>query len=123
MKLPSGEVIKTHLFAALAGAVIIVAVGFNLFGYGFGWTLGGTADKRVEEAAATARMNALLPVCAESFREMANAGQRDALMKADSWKREDFIAAVVQIPGVKKPDSALLRECADAIVAAATAKK
>ena len=38
----------------IAGAILITAVGFNWTGYGFGWTLRGTAEQMVIDAAAAA---------------------------------------------------------------------
>jgi hypothetical protein len=38
----------------IAGAILITAVGFNWTGYGFGWTLRGTAEQMVIDAAVAA---------------------------------------------------------------------
>ena len=38
----------------IAGAILITAVGFNWTGYGFGWTLRGTAEQLVIDAAVAA---------------------------------------------------------------------
>jgi hypothetical protein len=38
----------------IAGAILITAVGFNWTGYGFGWTLRGTAEQMAIDAAVAA---------------------------------------------------------------------
>ena len=38
----------------ITGGLLITAVGFNWTGYGFGWTLRGTADQMVIDAAVAA---------------------------------------------------------------------
>ncbi len=38
----------------IAGAILITAVGFNWTGYGFGWTLRGTTEQMVIDAAVAA---------------------------------------------------------------------
>src|SRR5438128_11793542 len=48
MEVPSmlqGESLKRLLQGIAIGVALTVIVGFNWFSYGFGWTLGGTAEK------------------------------------------------------------------------------
>ena len=53
MQVPSilqGERPFDLLKGGIAGAILITAVGFNWAGYGFGWTLGGTAEQKAKDA-------------------------------------------------------------------------
>jgi hypothetical protein len=51
----------------IAGAILIIAVGFNWTGYGFGWMLRGTAEQLVIEAAVAA------PIRPDPMQMMMNA--------------------------------------------------
>jgi len=51
----------------VAGAILIIAVGFNWTGYGFGWMLRGTAEQLVIEAAVAA------PIRPDPMQMMMNA--------------------------------------------------
>jgi len=53
MQVPSilqGERPLDLIKGGIAGAILITAIGFNWAGYGFGWTLGGTAEQKVKDA-------------------------------------------------------------------------
>jgi hypothetical protein len=53
----------------IAGAILLTAVGFNWTGYGFGWTLRGTAEQMVINAAVAAPID----VRADPLQMMMNA--------------------------------------------------
>jgi hypothetical protein len=70
MELPSmlqGESLKRLLQGIAIGVALTVIVGFNWFSYGFGWTLGGTAEKMALQRVDAALVAAYTPVCVEKF--------------------------------------------------------
>ena len=95
MQVPSilqGERPFDLLKGGIAGAILITAVGFNWADYGFGWTLGGTAEQKVKDAGEAAIVRVLAPICADKFRQASDsAAKLTALKDTDSWKRDDFI--------------------------------
>ena len=95
MQVPSilqGERPFDLLKGGIAGAILITAVGFNWAGYGFGWTLGGTAEQKVKDAGEAAIVRVLAPICADKFHQASDsAAKLTALKGTDSWKRDDFI--------------------------------
>lgn len=102
---------------ACAGAAVAMLVGFQ---WG-GWVLGSTAAQAVSDADQAGIVRVLAPICADRFQHSADAGANlAALMKADSWDRDDIItkAGWVTFPG-SEPD----RKVADACVALLSPKK
>jgi hypothetical protein len=112
MQLPpilKGESLTRLLQGAAAGALATFVIGFQ---WG-GWTLGGTADKRVRDAEQASIVRVLAPICADKFQRSADAGANlDALKKADSWKREELIekAGWTTFPG-SEPDRKVAEAC------------
>ena len=97
------------LQGAAAGAVATMVVGFQ---WG-GWTLGSTADKRVQDATQAGIVRVLAPICADKFQQSADASANlDALRKADSWKRDELIekAGWTKFPG-SEPDRRVAAAC------------
>ena len=102
---------------ACAGAAVAMLVGFQ---WG-GWVLGSTAAQEVSEAEQAGIVRVLAPICVDRFQHSADAGANlAALMKADSWDRDDMItkAGWTTFPG-SEPD----RKVADACVALLSQKK
>ena len=95
MQVPSilqGERPFDLIKGGIVGAILITAVGFNWSGYGFGWTLGSTAEQKVKDAGEAAIVRVLAPICADKFRQASDsAAKLAALNGTDSWKRDDFI--------------------------------
>ena len=72
--------------------ILIIAVGFNWAGYGFGWTLRSTAEQKAKDAGDAAIVRVLAPICADKFRQASDSVAKLAALKGtDSWKRDDFI--------------------------------
>ena len=97
---------------AVAGAIILAAVGF-LWG---GWTTQGKHLDAVKVASETAVVTALAPICVDSFLKGANASdQKVEMMKASSWNRGTFIekGGWATTPGATSPNSAVAKACAD----------
>jgi alpha/beta superfamily hydrolase len=102
---------------ACAGAAVAILVGFQ---WG-GWVLGSTATQAASDADQSAIVRVLAPICADRFQHSADVGANlAALMKADSWDRDDIItkAGWVTFPG-SGPDP----KVADACVALLSQKK
>ncbi len=94
---------------ACAGAVIAMVIGFQ---WG-GWMLGSTAAKQVNDAEQAGVVRVLAPICADKFQHAADAGANlAALLKADSWMRDDLIAKAgwTTFPG-SEPDRRVAEAC------------
>ena len=75
MEVPSilrGKWLKQLLQGAAIGAALTVIVGFNWFRSGFGWVLGGTAEKAASERVDVALVAAYTPVCVAKFVAMGS---------------------------------------------------
>ena len=95
-------------------------IGFN---WG-GWTLGGTAKEMVQKASHAAVVEALAPICADKFRQAAEAPANLAeLKKVSSWQQDTFIekGGWATFPGMTAPERGVAQACAN-LLAAATAK-
>ena len=116
MELPSilqGQSLTRLLQGAAAGAVVTMIVGFN---WG-GWTLGSTAEKATKERAASAVVAALAPICAERFRQAADATTNlSALNKISyAWDRGAFVekGGWATMPGAISADLGVAGACAE----------
>ncbi len=70
MEVPSmlrGESLKRLLQGVVLGVALTVVIGFNWLHYGFGWTLGGTAETMASHRVDVALVAAYTPVCVEKF--------------------------------------------------------
>jgi hypothetical protein len=110
MQVPSE--LKPAAWGAVGGASARAVVGFS---WG-GWVTGGTADKAAKEAADTAVIRVLAPICVDKFQQQADAGAKFAdLMKASSWDRGNFIekGGWATLPGNTSPGAGVARACAE----------
>src|SRR3982074_552417 len=91
MEMPSirqGESLTRLLQGAFAGFVATVVIGF---GWG-GWTLGSTAKQMADKNATAAVVAVLAPMCADKFRQGADASANMAeLKKVSSWMQDSYI--------------------------------
>jgi hypothetical protein len=91
MQLPpilQGESITRLLQGACVGFAATAIIGFT---WG-GWTLGSTAKEMVEKNASAAVVAVLAPICAEKFRQGAEATANLAeLKKVNSWMQDSYI--------------------------------
>jgi hypothetical protein len=104
--------LKPASWGAAGGAIALAIVGFT---WG-GWVTGGTAELKAKQRAEQAVVTALAPVCADKFRQQADAGANlVALQKVNSWQQGSFIekGGWATMPGSTAPDSAVARACAD----------
>jgi hypothetical protein len=104
---------KTHTFWIAAGCVAATLVlGFGLGG----WVSGGTAQKRIEEAATNARQELATSICVEEFMQAKDANATLAkIMEASWYERGELVAkgGWATMPDRKEPNSAVATMCAE----------
>src|SRR5215470_10929803 len=104
VRFPPG--LKSGIWGAVIGAVVISVLGFSTLG----WTLGGTAERMAKERAQAAVVDALAPICVERFRQQADAPAKLAeFNKASPWDRRLIIekGGWATVPGTDTPNSAV----------------
>jgi len=119
MEMPSilqGESLTRLLQGAFAGFVATVVIGF---GWG-GWTLGSTAKQMAEKNASAAVVAVLAPMCADKFRQGADASANMVeLKKVSSWMQDSYIekGGWAPFPGNGSPDRSVAQACATLLTA------
>jgi hypothetical protein len=106
------QAVKPSLWGAAAGAAAISLIGFSQLG----WTLGSTAEKMAVDRAKLAVVEALAPICVESFQKQHDAAARLVeFKKAASWDQRSLIekGGWAVTPGTDKTDSAVASACAE----------
>ena len=106
------EKIKTALWGAIGGAIVLAIVGFA---WG-GWVLGGTAQNMAEELAQRAVVARLAPICVEQFNQDSAKDQKlTALKETSAWERDDYVEKQgwATMPGEKEADSKVAGKCAE----------
>jgi hypothetical protein len=99
-------------WGAVGGAITLAVIGFN---WG-GWVTSTTANNNARDAADTAIVRVLAPICAEKFQQQADAGAKLAdLMKASTWERGSFVekGGWATMPGASAPNTGVARACAE----------
>ena len=104
---------KPALWGFAGGAVAAAIIGFT---WG-GWVTGSTAEASAVQRSNAAVVVALAPLCVEKFQRGADVpGTLEALKKADSWSRGDYIekGGWAALPGANSPQqlSAVAKACA-----------
>jgi hypothetical protein len=109
-----GESLTRLLQGIAIGVALTVMVGFNWFSYGFGWTLGGTAEKMTLQRVDVALVAAYTSVCVEKFVGPADDGKWEDFAKVESWRRDDYVkkAGLATIPGDTAPNNSVAQACA-----------
>ncbi len=81
--------IKPVLLGAVAGAFLMMIVGFA----GLNWHLGGTVKELVSQAEQDSMVAALSPICAARFRAAAKVDTElnATLMEVSSWQRDTHL--------------------------------
>jgi hypothetical protein len=114
MQLPpilQGESLTRLLQGAFVGFLATVVIGF---GWG-GWTLGSTAKETAAKSAAAAIVAVLAPMCADKFRQAAEATVNMVeLKKVSSWMQDSYIekGGWATFPGMSSPDRGVAQACA-----------
>jgi len=104
--------LKPACWGAVGGAVALAIIGFT---WG-GWVTGATSETYAKERADAAVVTVLAPICADSFRQDADAAQQlVALNKIRSWEQGTFIekGGWATMPGMETPPSGVARACAE----------
>jgi hypothetical protein len=108
--------IKTVLWSAVGGAL----VWWIVLGVVFGWMPAGSAERKAGEQAKAAVLNALAPICVESFQQDADREQKLAALKQGNfWQRDTFVTKQgwATMPGAEEPRAGVAVECANRILA------
>lgn len=104
---------KTQAFWLAAAAV----AGTLILGFGpAGWVTGGTAQERIDEAAASARHELAAAVCVQQFMARADAAATLVKLKeAGWWDRNELVAkgGWATMPDRKEPNPAVASMCAE----------
>jgi hypothetical protein len=106
---------QPFLLGALAGAVLLAFVGFQLVG----WKSPSAAEKQARTQTEAAVATALGKICSVQFNNAANLPERLAqLQKAERWSRSEVIvkAGFATMPGEKEPANGVAEACANLLV-------
>jgi hypothetical protein len=119
MQLPlilQGESLTRLSQGAVAGFLATVIIGFN---WG-GWTLESTAKQMADKSANSALVAALAPMCADKFRQAADAKLNMVeLQKVSSWMQDSYIekGGWATFSGMTSPERGVAQACADLLTA------
>jgi nucleoid-associated protein YgaU len=81
-----------------------------------GWSTGATAETQAKQRAERAVVTALAPICADKFRQQADApANLVELKKVSSWQQGSFVekGGWATMPGSTSTDSAVASACAE----------
>ena len=109
------EKIKTGLWGAIGGAIVLAIVGFA---WG-GWVTGDTAQKNAEEMAENAVVDRLAPICVEQFNQDSEKDQKLKELKEKAfYQRGDYVEKQgwATMLGEKEPDGKVAEKCADILM-------
>jgi hypothetical protein len=104
--------VKPACWGAVAGAIALAVIGFSWGGS----VTGATAEAKAKQRADQAVVAALAPICADKFRQQADASANLVeLKKISSWMQGSFIekGGWATMPGGSAPDAAVARACAE----------
>lgn len=106
---------KPFLLGALAGALLISWVGFQLVG----WKSPAVAARLAKTQTDTAMVAELSKICSVQFNAAPNVPERlAALKKAERWSRGEVIAKAgfATMPGEQQPQNGVAEACAELLV-------
>ncbi len=109
------EKIKTGLWGAIGGAIVLAIVGFA---WG-GWVTGETAQEMAEQMAEDAVVDRLAPICVEQFSQGTEKDLKLKELKAKiSYLRREYVEKQgwATMPGEEKPDSKVAEKCRDRLI-------
>ncbi len=109
------EKIKTGLWGAIGGAIVLAIVGFA---WG-GWVTGDTAQKDAEEMAENAVVDRLAPICVEQFSQGSEKDLKLKELKEKAYyQRGDYVGKQgwATMLGEKEPDGKVAEKCADMLM-------
>jgi len=103
------------LLGMLAGALLILWIGFDFAG----WTTSSTSERFAKKQNEVAVAAALGKICSVQFNSAANLPQRLAeLQKTERWSRGEMLAKTgfATMPGDKEPANGVSEACANLLV-------
>jgi hypothetical protein len=106
---------KPFLLGALAGALLLAWVGFQLVG----WKSPGATERLVKTQTEAAMLAELSKICSVQFNNAPNLPERMAeLKKTERWSRGGVIAKAgfATMPGEKEPQNGVAEACANLVV-------
>jgi hypothetical protein len=109
------EKIKTGVWSAIGGAIVVMIIGF---GWG-GWVLGSTSQRKADTMSADALVARLAPICIAQFNGDAEKDRKLNELKAKTrWDREKYVEEQgwATMPYEKEPDSKVAALCAEQIL-------
>jgi hypothetical protein len=109
------EKIKTSIWGAICGGIIVMIIGF---GWG-GWVLGSTSQSKADTMVEAALVARLVPMCVAQFNEDAEKDKKlRELTELSSWDREKYIKEQgwATMPFEKEPDSRVADACTSQIM-------
>ena len=107
--------VKPFLLGALAGAVLLAWVGFELVG----WKSPNDAARQAKTQTSAAVATELAKICLVQFNAAPNRPERMAeLKKTERWSRSGVIAKAgfATMPGQKEPENGVAEACANLLV-------
>ena len=109
------EKIKTSVWGAIIGAIIVMIIGF---GWG-GWVLGSTSQRRADKMVDDALVARLAPMCVAQFNEDANKDVKfRELESKNRWERNKYVEEQgwATLPFEEEPDSMVAEVCVEKIL-------
>ncbi len=109
------EKIKTALWGAVGGGIVLAIIGFA---WG-GWVSGGSAQQMAEELAQNAVVDRLTPICVEQFNQGSEKDQKFKELKEKAYyERGGYVEKQgwATMPGEEKPDSKVADKCGDRLI-------
>ena len=106
---------QPFLLGALAGALLLAWIGFQLVG----WKAPGDAERQAKRQTDAAVASALAKICSVQFNSAANLPERLAeLQKTERWSRSTVLtkAGFATMPGEKEPANGVAEACANLLV-------
>ena len=106
------EKIKTALWGAVGGGIVLAIIGFAWAG----WVTGSSAQKMAEELAQNTVVARLAPICVEQFNQDSEKDQKlTTLKETKSWERDDYVEKQgwATMPGENEADSKVAAKCAE----------
>ena len=109
------EKIKTSIWSAIIGAIVVMIIGF---GWG-GWVLGSTSQRNADTMVENALIARLAPMCLEQFNSDAEKDRKlKELTAKNRWEREKYVEAQgwATMPFEKEPDNRVSELCVEKIL-------
>jgi hypothetical protein len=109
------EKIKTSVWGAIVGAIIVMIIGFA---WG-GWVLGSTSERNGDAMVADALVARLAPMCVGQFNADADKDAKFKELQTKSrWERDNYVEEQgwATMPFEKEPDIRIAEVCAEQIL-------